>query len=148
MSNTTLKAQIDSQITNKTTPSSVTPTLVGSNMKDIVNLNKLKYKAKLSQDGSSNITATVLQDEFVSPFEITYTRNSTGSYQVAFGGNITPLSGMDIIVNLQNASYLMSNVAIDNLGILATIETRYWNGTTFVLSDGILQNATIYIYIE
>lgn len=36
MDNTTLKAQIDSQITNETTPSGITPTDVGTNLKSVV----------------------------------------------------------------------------------------------------------------
>ena len=58
------------------------------------------------------------------------------------------LSKVDIYIHLQNGSYIAPQVLIDNLNVLATIETKYWNGTDFVLSDGILQNKSLYIFLQ
>ena len=149
MTNTALKAQIDSQITNETLPNSVSPTDVGGNLKAVVDyvdqqVDWKVYKAKL--DNPSGITATVLKNDTGKTF--TYERNSTGSYNFNFSSLYADLSKVDIYVHLQNGSYVAPQVLIDNLGTLAIIETKYWNGTTFVLSDGILQNATIYLVVN
>mgnify|MGYP003613110851 CR=1 FL=1 len=149
MTNTALKAQIDSQITNETLPNSVSPTDVGGNLKAVVDyvdqqVDWKVYKAKL--DNPSGITATVLKNDTGKTF--TYERKSTGSYNFNFSSLYPDLSKVDIYVHLQTGSYAAPQVLIDNLGILATIETKYWNGTTFVLSDGILQNATIYLVVN
>lgn len=53
MTPTEVKAQIDAQITNKTADNSITPALVGNNMKSIVDLNTLEYCTQLSQTGTS-----------------------------------------------------------------------------------------------
>lgn len=151
MTNTALKAQIDSQITNETTPSGITPTDVGTNLKSVVDyidqqVDFKVYKAKLTQSGTDNITDVILRNDTGKTF--TYSRNSTGSYNFNFSSLYSDLSKVDIYINLQNGSYVAPQVLIDNLGVLATIETKYWNGTTFVLSDGILQNATIYLIVN
>ena len=49
MTNTALKAQIDSQITNETTPLGITPTEVGENLKDIVDYVDQQIPLKVSQ---------------------------------------------------------------------------------------------------
>lgn len=149
MDSTALKAQIDSQITNETTPASISPTDVGTNLKAVVDYVDQQvafkvYKAKL--DNPSGITATVLKNDTGKIF--TYERNSTGNYNFNFSSLYADLSKVDIYIHLQSGSYAAPQVLIDNLGVLATIETKYWNGTTFVLSDGILQNATIYLVVN
>lgn len=104
------------------------------------------YKAKLSQSGTDNVTASILKNDTGKTF--TYSRNSTGSYNFTFSSLYADVSKIDIYIHLQNGSYVAPQVLIDNLGILAMIETKYWNGTNFVLSDGILQNATIYLVVN
>jgi len=151
MTNTALKSQIDSQITNETTPAGITPTDVGTNLKAVVDYVDQQvdfkiYKAKLSQSGTDNITGVILKNDTLKTF--TYTRNSTGSYSINFSSIYSDLNKVDIYIHLQNASYAAPQVLIDNLGVLATIETKYWNGTDFVVSDGILQNATIYLIVH
>jgi len=151
MDNTALKAQIDSQITNETTPAGITPTDVGTNLKAVVDYVDQQvdfkiYKAKLSQSGTDNITGVILKNDTLKTF--TYTRNSTGSYSINFSSVYSDLNKVDIYIHLQNGSYAAPQVLIDNLGVLATIETKYWSGTDFVLSDGILQNATIYLIVH
>ena len=104
------------------------------------------YKAKLSQSGTDNITATILKNDTGKTF--TFTRSSIGSYSVNFSSMYTDLNKIDIRVNLQTSSYVAPQVLVDNLNVLATIETKYWNGSNFVLSDGILQNSTIYLTVN
>jgi len=151
MDSTTLKAQIDTNITNKTTAGSILKTNVGGDMKAVVDyvdqqVDFKVYKAKLSQSGTDNITGIILKNDTGKTF--TYTRNSTGSYSINFSSMYADLSKVDIYVHLQNGSYVAPQVLIDNLNVLATIETKYWSGTDFVLSDGILQNATIYVVVN
>lgn len=151
MTNTALKAQIDSQITNETIAASITPTDVGTNLKAVVDYVDQQvdfkiYKAKLAQSGTDNITATILRNDTGKTF--TYARNSIGSYNFTFSSLYSDLSKVDIFIHLQNGSYAAPQLLIDNLGVLATIETKYWNGTTFALSDSILQNATIYLIVN
>ena len=151
MTSTELKAQIDSQITNKTAQKSITSTNVGANVKDVVDyvdqqIGVKVYKAKLSQSGTDNITEVVLKNDTGKTF--TYARNSTGSYNFNFSSIYTDLTKVDIFIHLQNGSFIAPQVIIDNLNILATIETKAWNGTNFVLFDGVLQNSTIYIVIN
>lgn len=104
------------------------------------------YKAKLSQSGTDNITATILKNDTGKTF--TFTRSSIGSYSVNFSSMYTDLNKIDIRINLQTSSYVAPQVLVDNLNVLATIETKYWNGSNFVLSDGILQNSTIYLTVN
>jgi hypothetical protein len=67
MTNTALKAQIDSQITNETTPNGITPTDVGTNLKSIVDYvdQQMSYKvytAFLQFVDGSTITPTVINN--------------------------------------------------------------------------------------
>jgi hypothetical protein len=152
MTNTQLKTKIDADITNKTTADSVTTDNVGENLKDIVDYvdqeseNVKIYKAKLAQSGTGNITATILKNN--TGLTITFARNSVGSYNVSFSSLLPDLNKVDLRVNFQTASYQCPQVNIDNLGILATLETRFWNGTTFALSDEIINNGMLYLTIH
>lgn len=56
MTNTALKAQIDSQITNETTPSSVSPTDVGTNLKALVDY--VDQQVPLKTSGAITLSAT------------------------------------------------------------------------------------------
>jgi hypothetical protein len=150
MTSTELKAEIDLVITDETTPTSITPTDVGDTLKSMVDYVDqevgLQYIAKLSQSSTSNVTGVVVKNTTGKTF--TFTRNSVGNYSINFSSLYADLDKVDIIVNLQNPSYAVPNVTIDNLGILAIFETKYWNGTTFALSDDIVQNATIYVNVK
>jgi hypothetical protein len=151
MTNTELKAQIDSQVTNKTAQKSITATNVGANTKAVVDYVDQQvpykiYKAKLSQSGTNNITAVILKNDTGKTF--TYTRNSVGSYSFNFSSIYTDLTKVDIYIHLQTGSFVAPQVIIDNLNTLATIESKAWNGTNFVVFDGILQNSTIYIVVN
>jgi len=151
MTRTDVNNDIASKITSKTAALSLSNVDDGANrvlMMDYVDqqVDFKVYKAKLSQSGTDNITGVILKNDTGKTF--TYTRNSTGSYSINFSSIYADLSKVDIYVHLQNGSYVAPQVLIDNLNVLATIETKYWSGTDFVLSDGILQNATIYVVVN
>jgi len=151
MTRTDVNNDIASKITSKTAALSLSNVDDGANrvlMMDYVDqqVDFKVYKAKLSQSGTDNITGVILKNDTLKTF--TYTRNSTGSYSINFSSMYADLSKVDIYVHLQNVSYVAPQVLIDNLNVLATIETKYWSGTDFVLSDGILQNATIYLIVN
>jgi hypothetical protein len=149
MTRADVNTDITNKITSKTVAGSLTNTDDGANrvlMMDYVDqqVDWKTYKAKLSNP--SNITATVLKNDTGKTF--TYTRNSTGSYNFNFSSLYSDLSKIDIFIHLQSGSFVAPQVLIDNLGIVATIETKYWNGSNFVLADGILENATIYLIVN
>jgi len=152
MTSEELKDEIDLAITTETSPASITPTDVGDTLKTMVDYvdqeveNVKIYKAKLSQSGTGNITATILKN--TTGLTVTFARNSLGSYNVSFGSLLPDLNKVDLRVNFQTASYQCPQLNVDNLGILATLETRYWNGTTFALSDEIINNAMLYLTIS
>lgn len=152
MTSEELKDEIDLAITTETSPASITPTDVGVTLKLMVDYvdqeseNVKIYKAKLAQSGTGNITATILKN--TTGLTITFARNSLGSYNVVFGSLLPDLNKVDLRVSFQTASYQCPQSNVDNLGILATIETRYWNGTTFALSDEIINNAMFYLTIS
>jgi len=151
MTRTDVNNDITSKITSKTAALSLSNIDDGANrvlMMDYVDqqVDFKIYKAKLSQSGTDIITGVILKNDTGKTF--TYTRNSAGSYSINFSSVYSDLNKVDIYIHLQNASYAAPQVLIDNLGVLATIETKYWSGTDFVLSDGILQNATIYVVIN
>ena len=56
MTNITLKAQIDSQITNETAPSSISPVDVGGNMKEIVDY--VDQQVPIKTSGTISLTTT------------------------------------------------------------------------------------------
>jgi len=152
MTSAELKDEIDLAITSETSPASITPTDVGGTLKTMVDYvdqeveNVKIYKAKLAQSGTGNITATILKN--TTGLTITFERNSLGSYNVSFGSLLPDLNKVDLRVNFQTASYQCPQLNVDNLGILATLETRYWNGTTFALSDELINNAMLYLTIS
>lgn len=146
-------ADINAKITNKTPSDKVQNTEDGANRVIIMDYIDQEvgtrsekyftiYKAKLQQSGTSDPTATILKNDTGLTF--TYSRNSTGNYSFNFSEIQLDLSKVDIIVNFQTGSFQCPIVNIDNLNVLAIIETRYWNGSNFVLSDEIINNSTIY----
>lgn len=148
---TEIKNNNNTLIREKTEPNSIPTDVVADQLDASVDYTDQQvpfkvYKAKLAQSGTDNVTAIILKNDTGKTF--TYARNSTGSYNFTFSSFYSDLSKVDIYIHLQNGSYAAPQVLIDNLGVLATIETKYWNGTNFVLSDGILQNATIYLVVN
>jgi len=63
MTNTALKAQIDSQITNETTPAGITPTDVGTNLKEVVDYVDQQAPIKTSASVTLSGTTQVLPND-------------------------------------------------------------------------------------
>lgn len=91
MDSTTLKAQIDTDITNKTGAGSISKTNVGGDLKSIVDYvdQQLPYKsyhAVLNQTGTS-ATITVLSQNL--PVAVTFSVVGTGNYAFTSTGSFT-----------------------------------------------------------
>jgi len=82
MTNTTLKAQIDSQITNETLPSSISPADVGGNLKAVVDYIDQQAPIKVADVLTLSATPQVL------PYDV----NS-----LSFSGGIAYLPTTDVI---------------------------------------------------
>jgi hypothetical protein len=87
MSKEQVKLQIDTDITGKTAVKSITPTNVGENMKDIVDLipedSYKVYTALLSCTDSATPVLNILKNTIGN---IIWTRNSAGNYGLALTG--------------------------------------------------------------
>ena len=88
MTNTALKAQIDSQITNETSPSTISPADVGGNLNALVDYTDQQVgiyntcKLLLSQSGTAAPTANIARNNFsAAP---TYTRVAQGKFSIIF----------------------------------------------------------------
>lgn len=121
MTNTALKAQIDSQITNETTPLGITPTEVGENLKDIVNY----VDQEVSNAGSGGTKTTVQIDQSSStPVPLTGYFNIlsySGGYSYLPSSNFI---GKEVIV----ATNFITNIQAD-LALSALI-LDVWNSPT------------------
>jgi len=89
MTNTVLKAQIDSQITNETTPLGITPTKVGGNLKSIVDYVDQEIVVK-----KIKITLTAAQVQFLATTPIKVIEGVAGKYifpveMIAVANNVT-----------------------------------------------------------
>lgn len=83
MTNTQLKTQIDTDITNKLISKSISPLNVGKNLKDIVDYTDqvVNYKSYIGQFNQSSTDLPVVTEIFNNIFtEITWTRSSAGNY--------------------------------------------------------------------
>lgn len=99
MDNTTLKAQIDSQITNETTPASVSPTDVGTNIKAIVDY--VDQQAPSKTNGSVEANNVSLYPELV--YDLNTVSTSGSSDKVILPS--TSVIGKEILVfALNNAN--------------------------------------------
>ena len=65
MDNTTLKAQIDSQITNETTPAGITPTDVGTNLKAVVDYVDQQVPVKTSLYSIGFLSDGTVNDDLI-----------------------------------------------------------------------------------
>jgi hypothetical protein len=146
---TTLKALIDTQITNETVDFAITPTEVGSRMKDCVDyttenaVGYLVYSALVSQSGTSNPTVKELKNTTGVTFS--YTRNSAGNYTVTGSSNVFTADKTATIHSINtNGSFSNSRMYFYNIGVqFFTIET--YSATT--ATDGIITDAFIEIRI-
>lgn len=88
MDSTTLKAQIDSQITNETLPNSITPAEVGGNLKAVVDyIDQGEYSISLSQSGIAAPTADIVYKNTIGA--IVWSRASAGVYFAILTGAFT-----------------------------------------------------------
>lgn len=148
MTNTELKAQIDADITNSTTVNSVTTLDVGGNMKDIVDyvdqeVNKSIVVFKITQSGTSNPTISVKRNK--TNLTWTASRTGVGAYRITPSATISTDVNFKLFFN--SASYTNPNYVVDNLGLFFDITIKYWNGSTFVASDDVVNNAFVEIEI-
>lgn len=113
MTNTALKAQIDSQITNETLPSSISPADVGGNLKAVVDYTDQQVgtssvvKLLLTQTGTDAPTATVARNTFAS--DPTYSRNSAGKFTIFMpAGSLTGKTIICTATSGVDSPYIMS----------------------------------------
>jgi hypothetical protein len=146
---TTLKAQIDTEITNETANLAITPAEVGGRMKDAIDYTTeqgqgfLVYTALISQSGTGIPTAKTLKNTTGVTFA--YTRNSAGNYTLTGSSNVFTTNKTATIYSINtNGSFSNSRMYFYNIGAqFFTIET--YNATT--ATDGIITDAFIEIRI-
>lgn len=97
MTNTALKAQIDSQITNETLPNSISPTDVGGNLKAVVDY--IDQQVPVKTAGSIDLSLT--------PQVLPYDMNSC-----SFAGGIAYLPATDVIGREIYAIAVANNIVI------------------------------------
>ena len=149
--NAELKTLTATQIRDKTSQRSITKTNVADRIDAAYDYTDQQvsfkiYKAKLSQSGTNNITAVVLKND--TGFTFTFTRNSVGNYSINFSSIMSDISKVDIYLHFCQSSFAVPIYEIDNLSVLATLVTKYWNGSNFAFTDDVLNNATLYIVIN
>lgn len=127
MTNTALKAQIDSQITNETTPAGITPTEVGTNLKSIVDYIDQQvpkiYVATLTQSGAGSPVATVIKNDLSDV--ILWERIGAGNYKGTLVGAFTLNKTLFSIAPIKNITMNLSRVSADIIS-LQTVEF-IWN---------------------
>ena len=146
---TTLKALIDTQITNETVDFAITPAEVGGRMKDAIDYTTeqstgfLVLSALISQSGTSAPTAKILKNTTGATF--TLSRNSTGNYSLVGSSNVFTTDKTATISNFNsNGSYANGSMFFYSIGAqFFVIETRD-SGT---LTDGLITDAFLEIRI-
>lgn len=145
MTSTELKAQIDSQITNETSANAITPTDVGTNLKEIVDyvdqqVPHLTYAAILSQSGTSAPSNTSTKNN--SGLTLTWSRTSTGIYVLT---SSTSLSAYTCILQVSNSSFASNSFTITQIGDAFRLRTYDTSSGTPVLADELITGATLKI---
>lgn len=91
MTSTQLKTQINADVTNKTANNSITPTILGNNLEDIVDyidqqdgVVPKRYRALLTQTGTDAPVATVLENTLGGT--LVWTRVGVGAYRGTLTG--------------------------------------------------------------
>ena len=97
MTNTALKAQIDSQVTNETLPNSISPADVGGNLKSVIDY--IDQQAPIKTAGSIDLSLT--------PQVLPYDMNSC-----SFAGGIAYLPATDVIGREIYAIAVANNIVI------------------------------------
>lgn len=146
---TTLKAQIDSEITNETVDFAITPAEVGGRMKDAIDYTTeqgqgfLVYSALISQSGTSAPTAKVLKNTTGVTF--TYSRSSNGNYLLTGSSNVFTTDKTATVSSFNsNGSYSNGRIYFYNIGAqFFTIETI----DNITSTDGMIADSFIEIRI-
>lgn len=149
MTNTVLKAQIDSQITNETLPNTISPADVGGNLKSVVDyVDQQAPKVALiyaTQSGTGNPSLTMVSDTTGKTY--TADRVNVGSYNIYVSPSFSTASKCLVSVFLDGITHSIPQWAIQNFGSSIAIETKSFTSTNFALADGILNGAQIKIEI-
>lgn len=122
MDKATLEAQIDTNITNQTAAGAIPPTLLGTQLKNMVDYIGTSLVATFSQVGTSIPTLPVIVNN---TFGITpvLSRASTGSYLLtmtgAFTTNKTIVMTCEQAVNIADRSLYMSTLSVDSIQIIS-----------------------------
>lgn len=105
----------------------------------IGNTKEKKYKTLISQSG----TSTPTKSDKLNTTGLTYSisREGVGVYRLTPSATIT--SDINLKINFNSATYAVPNYVVDNLGLFLDITVKYWNGTTFVASDDVINLAVI-----
>lgn len=145
MSKILIKAQIDTDITNKTTSKSISPLNVGENMKAIVDLiPEIPYKvytALLSQTSTNAPVATILENTLGGTVVFSY--SGVGSYVATLTGvfilnktwcSITSTASADVTVtagrssdNTVNINSFLSGTLTNSIMSPTCLEIRVYN---------------------
>lgn len=146
---TTLKALIDTQITNETVDFAITPAEVGGRLKDAIDYTTeqstgyLVLSALISQSGTSAPTAKILKNTTGATF--TLSRNSTGNYSLVGSSNVFTTDKTATIYSFNsNGSFANGSMFFYSIGAqFFVIETRD-SGT---LTDGLITDSFLEIRI-
>lgn len=145
MSKTSVKTQIDTDITNKTTVKSISPSNVGGNMKAVVDLipdtTYKVYTALITQTSTNAPTAIVLENTLGGT--VTFTYSGVGLYVATLTGaftlnktwcSITSTASADVIVtvgrssdNTVNIQSFISGTLSNGIMSPACLEIRVYN---------------------
>lgn len=141
MTNTTLKAQIDSQITNETNPAGITPTDVGTNLKEVVDYIDQQviatvYAATLSQSGTSAPVNTSTKNN--TGLSFSWSRTRVGEYILTCS---TSLNAFTCVPYISIGAFALNSFTIIKIGDTFRIRT-YDNG---VISDDLLNSCSLKI---
>lgn len=143
MTSTELKAQIDSQITNETTANAITPTDVGTNLKEIVDyVDQQDELSELLTNKSTNVTTDGASDtKYPSVKAVkTYVDANTGGLTFvsvdsnSFDGNGTPSTP------LKNKVYYRTSQIFASGGGAPNRVKNFFNGMQ--LPDGVTETFT------
>lgn len=142
-----INTQVDTDINNKTLPSSITKVNVGNNIKAVAALTLDNYKKLsflISQSGTSNPVITIQENTTGGTF--TATRDSVGNYNItATGGNIFTVGKTGLLSTLAG-SFASGKLKHEFIGAtLLVLNTYNDNGTT--LTDGVMTDTYIEIKI-
>lgn len=113
---TTIKANIDSNITNQTIVDSISPAELGNQLKEIADglVDRELYVATLTQTGTNNPVSAL----YVNEVAITWVRTDPGEYTGTFAGTF-PLIILPTNIDLQRTGANTFSIVTAGDGILS-----------------------------